>query len=136
MMTAPKLLESSLDKLAAKLSELEADHSSELQSVRDVLARVGASSLEKKEFTRNLKDLAQAVIDVRIKSNVGSPLRQLPVPPYDLWLPFKADDLADSDSHDLDDAVRIFKEFNEKVSEELFRSVIGTSPHDPNRGDH
>jgi hypothetical protein len=123
MTTATDFLESSLNKLAAKLDELGADHSSELDRIRDALVQIAIRGLEVDDFTRNLKDLAEAVIHVRTKPGNTASLRELPVPPYDLWLPFKADDLADSDPHDLDDAVRIFKEFNHKVDASAFGSL-------------
>lgn len=113
-MTATDLLKNSLDTLAAKLKELSADYSSELQPICEALSGMTARGLETTDFRRNLKELARAVIQLR--TGVGSParFRELPVPPYDLWLPFKAEDLRTADSADLIEAGRIF---NAKVGQ-------------------
>jgi hypothetical protein len=114
-MTANMLLEDSLDKLAAKLGELASDRSSEVQRIRDVLTAIDARGTEAKAFRGNLRELAEAVIYARTSSGnpAGNPaLRDLPIPPYDLWLPFKAKDLTPSDPKDLDGAVQIW---NKKV---------------------
>ncbi len=47
-------------------------------------ARTGGELLE---FQRALVELSRHVIGVRHKGN--GRLKQLPIPPYDLWLPFK-----------------------------------------------
>lgn len=112
-MTANKLLENSLDTLAAKLGELTADHASELQGICDVLATITSRGMEPADFRRNLKELAEAVIHVRTRPNSPSRFRELPVPPYDLWLPFKAEDSTTTDSEEMFEAMKIF---NHKVT--------------------
>ncbi|MDQ3743129.1 MAG: hypothetical protein M3444_01980 [Acidobacteriota bacterium] len=116
-MNANKLLGISLDALAAKLRELAEEYPSELKPVCDLLGSIASHEENTDVFRRDLKDLAEVVIQVRTQK--GSPLRfrELPVPPYDLWLPFKAEDLTPSDPEDIVDAVRIF---NHKVSELAF----------------
>ena len=136
MTTATRLLESSLDQLAAKLDDLAADHSAELDRIRETLAQIATRGLEANDFIWNLRDLAEAVIHVRTKLGNSAALRELPVPPYDLWLPFKARDSTRSDRQELENAVRIFKDFNHKVSEPDLRPVdpgsgSNTSKSDP-----
>lgn len=116
-MDANKLLGNSLDALTAKLKELVEDYPTELKPICDVLGSITAHGEDANVFRRDLKDLAEAVIHVRTRP--GSPVRfrELPVPPYDLWLPFKAEDLTPSDPEDILDAVRIF---NHKVSDLAF----------------
>ncbi|HEV7892056.1 MAG TPA: hypothetical protein VGP08_15530 [Pyrinomonadaceae bacterium] len=116
-MTANILLGASLEALAAKLGELGDTYPSELKPVCEALAAISARGGETDDFRRNLKDLAEAVIHVRTRPGSPQRLRELPVPPYDLWLPFKAEDLTPSDPEDIVDAVRIF---NHKVSELAF----------------
>lgn len=116
-MSPNNLLRNSLDVLATKLGELTEDYPSELKPICDVLATITSRGEEAGEFRRNLKDLAEAVIHVRTRPGSPPRFRELPVPPYDLWLPFKAEDLTPSDPEDIVDAVRIF---NHKVSELAF----------------
>lgn len=106
-----KVLEDCLDKLLAKLKELALDNSGEFQRLNTVLARITDPGTEPNDFTRNLKELAEVVIDMRTHPSTPA-MRELPVPPYDLWLPFKARDLTPSDSKDLEAAKQIL---NEKV---------------------
>src|SRR5690349_2228099 len=108
MLAATELLKNSLDKLATKLDELAAGHSAECQRIHDVLADITARGSETSEFRRDLKNLAQVVIAVRTQPGNAPSLRELPVPPYDLWLPFKAEDLTPSDPEDMVEATRIF----------------------------
>ena len=112
-MTASKLLEKSLDELTKKLKELVVSYPAELQPVCDALAAINSRGTETSSFRRNLKELAAAVIQVRALTGSASRLRELPVPPYDLWLPFKAKDSTTTDSEDLIEAMKIF---NHKVT--------------------
>lgn len=48
-------------------------------------------------FVCALVDLARAVIEVRQGALHGGALAAIPLPPYDLWLPFKAASLRTSD---------------------------------------
>ncbi|HJQ25466.1 MAG TPA: hypothetical protein VKA60_16215 [Blastocatellia bacterium] len=116
MTIATTLLKSSLDCLSEKLGRLANDP--ELDRVREALAQIARRGLEPDDFVKDLKELAEAVIEVRKKPGNSAALRELPVPPYDLWLPFKAKDWTCSDAAELADAVRIFREFNHKVSPE------------------
>jgi len=109
MSTANKLLEDSLNSLASKLGELAASHSSELQPISATLAEIDARSTDITSFKRNLKALAGAVIVVR-KSSAPPLLKELPIPPYDLWLPFVAQDANVPVDENLKDAMRIFGE--------------------------
>ena len=117
-MNANEFLEDSLDRLAADLDALWADHSSELEGIRQALANIAGRGTEPGEFRRSLMELAEAVIDVRKAHRGHQSLGKLPVPPYDLWLPFKARDFAPSDPEDLSETAPMF---NHKVSQLAFR---------------
>ncbi|MGB9179543.1 MAG: hypothetical protein WCB68_09905 [Pyrinomonadaceae bacterium] len=121
-MTANELLKSSLNTLATKLGEFPDEHSSEFQPISKVLNEITERGMETDAFRKNLKELAEAVIQVRKSS--PSRFRELPVPPYDLWLPFKAEDLTPTDSVDLEEAKQIF---NHKVTE--LALSVKQSPH-------
>ena len=112
--TADKLLEDSLSRLAAKLDEFAVDYPAELRPICEAVKNIAEGGMETTDFKTNIRSLAQAVIDVRTKSGSPSRFRELPIPPYDLWLPFKADDLAPADTEDLDGVALIF---NHRVSE-------------------
>jgi TIR domain-containing protein len=120
MNTANKILEDSLTKLGCKLNELLAGYSAELQPIRTALAEIDTRMVDPAVFKRSLISLAGAVINVRKSSPGSSPLRQLPVPPYDLWLPFMIPGQSTSDSEDL---AEIPLTFNKKV-DELIRKII------------
>lgn len=119
MMDANGLLEKSLDELAAKLDALAADHSQQLQPIRDAIMHIEErGGMTAESFIRDLMELSGMVIQVRTQA--ASPaLRDLPVPPYDLWLPFKAEDLTRSDRVDLPGAIRIYNQMVDKCD---FRS--------------
>jgi hypothetical protein len=97
----------------------------ELRDIRAVLAEIDESGAEPSAFRRKLKDLAEAVIEARKTGRYL--LRDLPIPPYDLWLPFKAQDLTSSDPEDIADAIEIFKDFNHKVNLPISRSASNGS---------
>lgn len=112
-MTANVLLEDSLERLAKKLNELMDNYAAELQPICAALTTMINRGMETDGFRRDLKDLADAVITVRKTSGAPAPFRELPVPPYDLWLPFKAADLTPADAQDLSEPARIL---NHKVT--------------------
>jgi hypothetical protein len=123
MTVAHTILEDSLERLVAKVDELAATHPLELQPIRAALAEINSNGVDAGSFQASLIKLAEAVIYVRKHPGSPSRLRDLPIPPYDLWLPFKARDLASSDPEDIADAIKIFKEFNHKVSVNAVHSV-------------
>jgi hypothetical protein len=109
MTEADGLLKRSLNKLMEKLGTLEGDQLVEFQPIGDVVTAIQAADNSEASFTKNLIDLSDAVIKVRIKS--ASPvLQDLAVPPYDLWLPFKAEASHSASSEALSDTIAIFRE--------------------------
>src|SRR5262249_29309702 len=97
--TAAELeLEAGMRGLREAISNVpEAEHET-LAPIQAALSDV-ERSLEKEDhsaFVCALVALARAVIKVRQVTHSG-PLAKLPVPPYDLWLPFKAGELRPSD---------------------------------------
>ena len=114
MIKANQLLKESLDGLAGALGDLGTDYASDLKPIREALAKNNERGTDTDDwFIRNLKDIAEAVITVR-KAHRSEPLLgKLPIPPYDLWLPFKAKDSTDSDRVDFEEAKTILK--NHKI---------------------
>ena len=112
-MTVDKVLEDSLEKLTKKLTELMATYPAELQPICAALNTMVSRGMNTDGFRRDLKDLAEAVITVRRTSGAPAPFRELPVPPYDLWLPFKAADLTPADAEDLSEPAQVL---NHKVT--------------------
>ena len=112
-MNVNKVLEDSLEKLAKKLSELMTTHPTELQPICTALSTIMSRETNTDNFRKDLKDLAEAVISVRRTSGAPGSFRELPVPPYDLWLPFKAADLTPADADDLSEPAQIL---NHKVT--------------------
>jgi hypothetical protein len=90
-MEANNLLEDSLKKFAERFRAMAPKHFAELRPIGNVIRALSApDSLNEGAFVKNLVNLSEAVIEVR--KNPASPpsFRELPIPPYDLWLPFKA----------------------------------------------
>ncbi len=110
MITANDTLEGSLNTLAAELGKLSAAHSSELQPIRAALEGIYARGIEAGAFRKNLVELAKAVIEVRKTPGISASLQKLPVPPYDLWLPFMAQSLTPPVTEDLVAVTQIFKD--------------------------
>ena len=128
---ANRLLENSLEGLAVKIEELSIDHAVELQPICEALTIIHGRGMESTEFRVDLKELAEAVIKVLTRPGTPARLRELPIPPYDLWLPFKAEDLTPSDPEDLVEAMRIF---NHKVSDLAFKHGCSNERRDEDRG--
>jgi hypothetical protein len=112
-MTVDKVLEDSLEKLTKKLTELMVTYPAELQPICAALNTIVSRGMNTDGFRRDLKDLAEAVITVRRTSGAPAPFRELPVPPYDLWLPFKAADLTPADAEDLSEPAQVL---NHKIT--------------------
>jgi hypothetical protein len=89
---AERELEIGIQQLKEAIARVPEEDRAALEILRQPLTRLEAAMLaeDPKDFLRGLMDLAQAVIDVRKSASLGRPLAELPVPPYDLWLPFKA----------------------------------------------
>lgn len=89
---AERELEASIQRLNEVIARVSEEERSALSSLQRPLSLLEESVQEEnpQHFLRALVDLARAVIDIRYKAERG-PLAELPVPPYDLWLPFKAE---------------------------------------------
>jgi hypothetical protein len=117
--TAAELeLEVGMKKLTQAISCVPEGERNALAPINAALTSLG-QSMEAEDHTAfvcSLVDLADAVIEVRKKAQPGGgPLAEIPVPPYDLWLPFKADASRPHEgvSQDLSDVVRPVR--NKKV---------------------
>jgi len=91
-------LADSLEKLRGMIALVPEDKRESLSLVRASLLTLDKAmgSKDSPGFVQALVGLARAVIDVRQKKETDA-LAALPVPPYDLWLPFKAASLRSSD---------------------------------------
>jgi hypothetical protein len=89
-MEANRILEDNLKRFVEKFEELAPKHFSELKSLGETIEDINTSNPEAESFVNNLIRFSTAVIEVRKLSKSATMLKELPVPPYDLWLPFKA----------------------------------------------
>ena len=112
-MDTATLLRKSLDRLNERVQDLDEDEDLEFQDVGDAVMRIQETASEESvTFIENLVTLSKAVIKVRTRSK--GRLRDLPVTPYDLWLPFKAkgstlrEPIYDAD---------VIKVFNEEIND-------------------
>jgi hypothetical protein len=89
---AEQELNAGIEKLRAAIDSIPQELRSSLASLHEPLYNLGRAmeDEEPEVLLRSLVALARAVIEIR-QRNPGGPLANLPVPPYDLWLPFKAD---------------------------------------------
>jgi|SRR6185436_14135364 len=88
--TAAELeLEASLKQLREAITRVPEDEQGILAPVQASLVALTESTAKDLSFVKALVGLARTIIEVRQKAQRG-PLKTLPVPPYDLWLPFKA----------------------------------------------
>ena len=117
---ANALLEESLRVFGERFNRVLADQFTQLTPIGDALKQIRARGAgDPACFVRNLVDLSSAIIQVRnavdfstavvIGKSSNAVLGSFPVPPYDLWLPFKAEDLTPGPAEGLEQAVRIFE---------------------------
>jgi hypothetical protein len=104
--TSESELNHSLVELRRQLRDLVGKYPERLEPIRLAILKIretgGADPL------RCLKELAEAVIDVRKEADdTSKELRSLNIPPYLLFLPFKAGDKRPSDSVDLPEAAHL-----------------------------
>jgi len=92
-------LKDSLTRLAAKLQNVPSG-TPNLEKISQAIANLNSPELDETNFAQRLKELAEAVIDART-SSTNEWMKQLPIPPYDLWLPFKAKNLRTNDQSDI-----------------------------------
>lgn len=100
-------LKDSLTQLNDRLKKLQDTEFLEFQPIGDAIMEIQANGHSESNFIRHLITLSNAVI--RVRKNPGNTLKDLPVLPYHLWLPFKADGSA-STTEGLADTVQIFDE--------------------------
>jgi hypothetical protein len=86
---ADSKLNDSLKRFFKKFQELTPKHRSELEPIGRAVEAITTSGPKPETFVSDLLRFSAAVIEVR-SSKGPSALKELPVPPYDLWLPFKA----------------------------------------------
>jgi len=100
-------LKNSLSNLKDRLRKLQDTEFLEFQPIGDAIMEIQSDAPSESNFIRHLITLSNALI--RVRKNPGNSLKDLPVLPYHLWLPFKADGSA-STTVELTDAVQIFDE--------------------------
>jgi hypothetical protein len=100
-------LKNSLSNLKDRLKKLQDTEFLEFQPIGDAIMEIQSNAPSESNFIRHLITLSNALI--RVRKNPGNTLKDLPVVPYHLWLPFKADGSA-STAVELTDAVQIFAE--------------------------
>ncbi len=121
-----KLLDECLGALEETLGQLGEECRRDLAPVREALGRIGAEK-DEESFCSNVMALAEAIIQVRL-TTVHEELKGLPTPPYDLWLPFKAQDIRPNDSLELGAAMPIWNERIDRLVRLL--SEIGQASDD------
>jgi hypothetical protein len=102
MEKAIKELKDKLGKLAIELRELGKEHKSELKLIHETFKEMNLEEMEKPEnFLKNLVSLTKAVIRVSYQEKSSPLYGKLTLPPYDLFLPFKAKKLAENENENV-----------------------------------
>jgi hypothetical protein len=115
-MQANEELKQSLQKLVERFSSLTAKHFQELKPIGEALTEITpADEKDTETFLRNLQGLSAAVISVRKKTDKSSPVKDLPIPPYDLFLPFRSA-TAQKESASLAEAIGILNDTVQQLS--------------------
>lgn len=93
-MTPSDLLKADLEKFSKNFADVARTHFAELKCVGDVVEvlidKIDSGDFQAASFVFNIMTFSDAVIKVRTDYKSIPALKTLPVPPYDLWLPFKA----------------------------------------------
>jgi hypothetical protein len=106
MMDANAILSEYLTKLSDTLQGLDKDCDAEFEGVGNAIIEIHASADSTFDtFVKNIVKLSDAIVVTRGRSDS---LRNLPVLPYDLWLPFKSDTAARSSDESLTEAAAVF----------------------------
>ena len=124
---AQRQLEECMEKLNDSLSAVPAELEPDLAQVYESLQLLGSASTDPTQaeaVIAALMSLADAIVDVRQKHATG-PLADLPVPPYHLWLPFKAYNVSASDG---DRSVLRGPNVNAKITKPCRHVQGSTSP--------
>jgi hypothetical protein len=99
-------LKESLSKLNNRLKEMGPAEFVEFQPIGDLIVYVQREGNSEPNFIKNLITVTNAL--VRARKNPGNTLKDLPMLPYDLWLPFKANGAASIPAEALNEAAQIF----------------------------
>lgn len=103
-MEANDLLKECLRKFEERFAPLAKQFTSVLRPLGETIARI---ELQPEPFVENLWRFSDAIVTAR---SLRAELKDLPVPPYDLWLPFKADHVPECDPVALAEASKVFQE--------------------------
>lgn len=131
MKEAIKELVKSLEDLESDIRAVDESHKDQLKPISEVLNSINTKNdNDQKQFINSIVKLAREVIEVRKVNETDKILGKLTVPPYDLFLPFKAV----SDSDDENEATSAeMAVFNKKI--ELLRNMdileVKTKPPTP-----
>jgi hypothetical protein len=126
-------LADNLQKLMEQFRTLTSKHFQELKPIGDALIEIKRSEGKDKEFVRNLKTLSSAVIAVRKEPRNSASVRNLTVPPYDLFLPFKSNSTGRNDSAVFDDAaIKTFNEAIQQLNEHWAPFAVAQETREPN----
>jgi hypothetical protein len=111
MKEANGLLKESLNRLMKKLEKLEGNQFVEFQPIGDLIGEIAIdASPDVESFIRNLVRLSDLLIEVRTKPGSSPIFQDLTVPPYDLWLPFKAEASNPASTEALSKSIFVFSE--------------------------
>lgn len=117
-MQANAQLEESLQKLVERFRALTAKHFQELKPIGDASTEIEPiAEQDRGSFLCHLKRLSAAIISVRKNPNNSPPVRDLPVPPYDLFLPFRSETAAGNDASVWAKAISTFNDRVQELSE-------------------
>lgn len=115
-MQANEQLKQSLQKLVERFNSLIPKYFQELKPIGAALSEIKpADEKDRETFLRNLQSLSAAVISVRKKTDKSSPVKDLPVPPYDLFLPFRSATVTNQTAS-LAEAIRSLNETVQQLS--------------------
>jgi hypothetical protein len=134
MEKAIKELKDKLGKLAIELKELGKEHKSELKPIHETFTEMNLEEMEKPEhFLKNLVSLAKAVIRVSYQEKSDPLYGKLTLPPYDLFLPFKAKKRAENENENLSDIPKNdLPDINKKMKEIYEAAASIYQNHDSN----
>lgn len=105
-------LEGEMKKFAHKFGDVAAAHFTSLEPFGNEIVRllqVMEDDVRTEAFVARLVDFSRAVLEIQKESKSMPVLKELPLPSYDLWLPFKAKS-KNPEAKYLDEANRVFKE--------------------------
>ena len=134
MEKAIKELKDKLGKLAIELRELGKEHKNELKLIHETFTEMNLEEMEKPEnFLKNLVSLTKAVIRVSYQEKSSPLYGKLTLPPYDLFLPFKAKKRAENENENLSDIPKNdLPDINKKMKEIYEAAASIYQNHDSN----